>query len=185
MDGFLALYIFMLAAITGHVIISRVPVILHTPLMSGSNFVHGIVWSAPWFRWPTPIPRWKSVIGFIAVLLGAGNAAGGYVVTERMLDMFKSSRSRQEGGKLKWTSGHSPFVRQGQLFRRPQCCSSRPQAHGLAGHRARGIRWAGSAWSSLRWPRSCITGQHNIVLIFGRSPSACIPWPGCGASASP
>ena len=43
MDGFLALYIFMLAAFTGHEIISRVPVILHTPLMSGSNFVHGIV----------------------------------------------------------------------------------------------------------------------------------------------
>ena len=42
-DGFVALYIFMLAAIAGHVIISRVPVILHTPLMSGSNFIHGIL----------------------------------------------------------------------------------------------------------------------------------------------
>ncbi|AVQ06071.1 TPA: NAD(P) transhydrogenase subunit alpha [Xanthomonas vasicola pv. zeae] len=42
-DGFVALYIFMLAASAGHVIISRVPVILHTPLMSGSNFIHGIV----------------------------------------------------------------------------------------------------------------------------------------------
>ena len=42
-DGFVALYIFMLAAIAGDVIISRVPVILHTPLMSGSNFIHGIV----------------------------------------------------------------------------------------------------------------------------------------------
>ena len=42
-DGFVALYIFMLAAIAGHVIIARVPVILHTPLMSGSNFIHGIV----------------------------------------------------------------------------------------------------------------------------------------------
>ncbi|MCB1608889.1 MAG: NAD(P) transhydrogenase subunit alpha, partial [Xanthomonadales bacterium] len=42
-DGFLALYIFMLAAFCGHEIIAKVPVILHTPLMSGSNFVHGIV----------------------------------------------------------------------------------------------------------------------------------------------
>nr|MCU0757148.1 NAD(P) transhydrogenase subunit alpha [Xanthomonadales bacterium] len=42
-DGFIALYIFMLSAFTGNEIISRVPVILHTPLMSGSNFVHGIV----------------------------------------------------------------------------------------------------------------------------------------------
>jgi NAD(P) transhydrogenase subunit alpha len=74
MDGFLALYIFMLAAFTGHEIISRVPVILHTPLMSGSNFVHGIVVIGAWWRWPTPTPTWKA-IGFIAVLLGAGNAA--------------------------------------------------------------------------------------------------------------
>jgi NAD/NADP transhydrogenase alpha subunit len=42
-DGFIALYIFMLAAFTGYEVIARVPVILHTPLMSGSNFVHGIV----------------------------------------------------------------------------------------------------------------------------------------------
>ena len=43
MDGMIALYIFMLAAFTGYEVISKVPVILHTPLMSGSNFVHGIV----------------------------------------------------------------------------------------------------------------------------------------------
>ena len=43
MDGLLALYIFMLAAFTGYEIIAKVPVILHTPLMSGSNFVHGVV----------------------------------------------------------------------------------------------------------------------------------------------
>ncbi|HUI67135.1 MAG TPA: proton-translocating transhydrogenase family protein, partial [Nitrospirota bacterium] len=43
MEGFSALYIFMLAAFTGYEVISRVPVILHTPLMSGSNFVHGVV----------------------------------------------------------------------------------------------------------------------------------------------
>ncbi|MFP4161978.1 MAG: proton-translocating transhydrogenase family protein, partial [Ectothiorhodospira sp.] len=42
-EGFVALYIFMLAAFTGYEVISKVPVILHTPLMSGSNFVHGIV----------------------------------------------------------------------------------------------------------------------------------------------
>lgn len=43
MDGLLALYIFMLAAFTGYEIIAKVPVILHTPLMSGSNFIHGVV----------------------------------------------------------------------------------------------------------------------------------------------
>ena len=91
-DGFVALYIFMLAAICGHVIISRVPVILHTPLMSGSNFVHGIVLVGAMVAMGHAETPLEIVIGFIAVLLGAGNAAGGYVVTERMLEMFKSSK---------------------------------------------------------------------------------------------
>ncbi len=92
MDGFLALYVFMLAAFTGNEIIARVPVILHTPLMSGSNFIHGIVLVGAMVALghaQTPV---EQAIGFIAVLLGAGNAAGGYVVTERMLEMFKSSK---------------------------------------------------------------------------------------------
>ena len=96
-DGFVALYVFMLAAIAGHVIISRVPVILHTPLMSGSNFIHGIVLIGAMVvlgHADTPLEK---AIGFVAVLLGAGNAAGGYVVTERMLEMFKSSRKPGAG----------------------------------------------------------------------------------------
>ncbi len=92
MDGFLALYIFMLAAFTGHEIIGRVPVILHTPLMSGSNFVHGIVLVGAMIALSHANGPVEQTIGFIAVLLGAGNAAGGYVVTERMLQMFKSSK---------------------------------------------------------------------------------------------
>ncbi|HRQ64725.1 MAG TPA: NAD(P) transhydrogenase subunit alpha [Xanthomonadaceae bacterium] len=96
-DGFLALYIFMLAAFTGHVIISRVPVILHTPLMSGSNFVHGIVLVGAMIALGHADSTLERVIGFVAVLLGAGNAVGGYVVTERMLDMFKSSK--KQGGQ--------------------------------------------------------------------------------------
>src|SRR6478609_6348644 len=92
MDGFLYLYVFVLAAFTGYEIIGRVPVILHTPLMSGSNFVHGIVLVGAMVvlgHADTPVEK---IIGFIAVLLGAGNAAGGYVVTERMLEMFKASK---------------------------------------------------------------------------------------------
>ncbi|ALN59208.1 NAD(P) transhydrogenase, alpha subunit [Lysobacter enzymogenes] len=88
----MALYIFMLAAIAGHVIISRVPVILHTPLMSGSNFIHGIVLIGAIIVLGHADNLTEKVIGFVAVLLGAGNAAGGYVVTERMLEMFKSSK---------------------------------------------------------------------------------------------
>lgn len=98
LTGFVALYIFMLAAFTGYEIIARVPAILHTPLMSGSNFVHGIVVVGAMFALLNATSTVEQVIGFVGVLLGAGNAAGGYVVTERMLEMFKPS-SKREGGK--------------------------------------------------------------------------------------
>ena len=91
-EGLAALYIFMLAGFTGYEIISRVPVILHTPLMSGSNFVHGIVVVGAMVALGHAETPGEQFIGFLAVLLGAGNAAGGYVVTERMLEMFKSSK---------------------------------------------------------------------------------------------
>ena len=101
MDGMLALYIFMLAAFVGYEIISKVPVILHTPLMSGSNFIHGVVVVGAMIalgRAETPL---EMAIGFFAVALGAANAAGGYVVTERMLAMFKKKEpsNKQTGGQ--------------------------------------------------------------------------------------
>src|SRR5258708_38717191 len=92
-DGFLALYLFMLAAFTGHEIISRVPGILHTPLMSGSNFVHGIVLVGAMIALGEATTPLQQIIGFIGVFLGAGNAAGGYVVTERMLQMFNTPQN--------------------------------------------------------------------------------------------
>jgi NAD(P) transhydrogenase subunit alpha len=94
-SGFVAIYIFMLAAFGGWVIIGNVPAILHTPLMSGSNFVHGIVVIGGIMALLNASTPTEQVIGFFAVLLGAGNAAGGYAVTDRMLAMFK-------------TSGHKP-----------------------------------------------------------------------------
>ena len=91
LTGFVALYIFMLAAFAGFEIIGRVPAILHTPLMSGSNFIHGIVVVGALWALLNASNLTQQIIGFVGVLLGAGNAAGGYVVTERMLDMFKPS----------------------------------------------------------------------------------------------
>ena len=91
-EGFTALYIFMLSAFTGYEVISRVPVILHTPLMSGSNFIHGIVLVGAMVAMGHAVTPLELVIGFIGVMLAAGNAVGGYVVTERMLEMFKSSK---------------------------------------------------------------------------------------------
>jgi NAD(P) transhydrogenase subunit alpha len=95
--GFVAIYIFMLSAFGGWVIIGNVPAILHTPLMSGSNFVHGIVVIGGIMALLNASTVTEQVIGFFAVLLGAGNAAGGYAVTDRMLAMFK-------------TSGHQPAL---------------------------------------------------------------------------
>lgn len=92
--GMIALYIFMLAAFTGYEVISRVPVILHTPLMSGSNFVHGIVLVGAMVALGHADSGLEKTIGFLGVLLGAMNAVGGYVVTERMLEMFKSSKDK-------------------------------------------------------------------------------------------
>jgi NAD(P) transhydrogenase subunit alpha len=93
--GFIALYIFMLAAFTGYEVISKVPVILHTPLMSGSNFVHGIVLVGAMVALGHADTSVERVVGFLGVVLAAGNAVGGYVVTERMLEMFKSSGERR------------------------------------------------------------------------------------------
>jgi NAD(P) transhydrogenase subunit alpha len=98
LTGFVALYIFMLAAFTGYEIIGRVPAILHTPLMSGSNFVHGIVVVGATYALLNAGSTLQQVIGFIGVLLGSGNAAGGYVVTERMLEMFKPSARAADKG---------------------------------------------------------------------------------------
>ena len=92
LTGFVALYIFMLAAFTGYEIIGKVPAILHTPLMSGSNFVHGIVLVGAMVALGHAESITGQVIGFVGVVLAAGNAVGGYVVTERMLEMFKSSK---------------------------------------------------------------------------------------------
>ncbi|MGV0006139.1 MAG: NAD(P) transhydrogenase subunit alpha [Candidatus Porifericomitaceae bacterium WSBS_2022_MAG_OTU9] len=91
LEGFVALYVFMLAAFTGYEVIGRVPAVLHTPLMSGSNFIHGVVVVGAMLALGLADPEspLELTVGFIGVLLGAGNAVGGYVVTERMLSMFK------------------------------------------------------------------------------------------------
>jgi NAD(P) transhydrogenase subunit alpha len=101
--GFVALYIFVLAAFAGWVIIGHVPAILHTPLMSGSNFVHGIVVVGGLFTLLNATNVTEQAIAFFAVLLGAGNAAGGYAVTHRMLAMFQTSEHQTKSAK----SGHA------------------------------------------------------------------------------
>jgi NAD(P) transhydrogenase subunit alpha len=89
-----AVYVAMLAAFTGYVVISRVPVLLHTPLMSGSNFIHGIVVVGAMVALAMATTPLEQAIGFIAVTLGAANVTGGYVVTERILEMFDRSAKK-------------------------------------------------------------------------------------------
>lgn len=93
----ISVYIVMLAAFTGYVLISRVPSVLHTPLMSGSNFIHGIVLVGAMVALGLAATPLEQAIGFIAVVLGAANVTGGYVVTERILQMF--DRSKKKPGK--------------------------------------------------------------------------------------
>ncbi|QSR84377.1 NAD(P) transhydrogenase subunit alpha [Methylacidimicrobium sp. B4] len=93
LTGFLAIYLFLLAAFAGYEVISRVPAILHTPLMSGSNFIHGIVVVGALYALLHATTLAEQAIGFLGVLFGAANAAGGYVVTVRMLRMFHSGKA--------------------------------------------------------------------------------------------
>lgn len=87
-----ALYIVMLAAFTGYEVIRRVPVILHTPLMSGSNFIHGIVVGGAIIALGHAETTLELIVGSLAVLLGAANAAGAYAVTDRMLEIFEQKK---------------------------------------------------------------------------------------------
>jgi NAD(P) transhydrogenase subunit alpha len=106
--AFVGLYIFMLAAFAGWVIIGHVPAILHTPLMSGSNFVHGIVVVGGLFALLNAGNLTEQIIGFVAVLLGAGNAAGGFAVTDRMLAMFQPSGHKAKHAKSSHAKARHP-----------------------------------------------------------------------------
>jgi NAD(P) transhydrogenase subunit alpha len=89
------LYIFVLAIFVGFEVISKVPVVLHTPLMSGTNAIHGIVVVGGILVLGFahgPVETW---LGFVAVVFGAMNLAGGFVVTDRMLGMFKAKPKRK------------------------------------------------------------------------------------------
>jgi H+-translocating NAD(P) transhydrogenase subunit alpha len=82
------LYILILAIFTGYEVINRVPTILHTPLMSGTNFIHGIILIGTMAALAQATTATEQTIGFFAVLIATINAVGGYIVTKRMLGMF-------------------------------------------------------------------------------------------------
>lgn len=91
-------YIFVLAIFTGVEVISRVPTVLHTPLMSGANAIHGIVLIGGVILLGTAGGNEAQfALGFIAVILGTLNVVGGFVVTDRMLEMFKAKTPAKNG----------------------------------------------------------------------------------------
>ncbi len=88
------LTIFVLAAFVGYEVISKVPSILHTPLMSGSNAIHGIVLVGALFIMGEATGPAQLVLGFVTVFLATLNIVGGFVVTDRMLEMFHAKPER-------------------------------------------------------------------------------------------
>ena len=86
------IYVFVLAMFVGFEVISKVPVVLHTPLMSGTNAIHGIVMLGGVLVLATANTPLLTALGFVAVVFGAMNLFGGFVVTDRMLEMFKSRK---------------------------------------------------------------------------------------------
>lgn len=84
-----SLVIFVLAVLLGVEVISKVPATLHTPLMSGANSIHGIVLIGGMIIAATATDLLGYILAAIAVIFGAMNVVGGYVVTDRMLQMFR------------------------------------------------------------------------------------------------
>jgi NAD(P) transhydrogenase subunit alpha len=90
------LTILVLAIFLGFEVISKVPTLLHTPLMSGTNAIHGIVIvGAMLVAGAAGRGTFGEIVGFIAVVLAAANVVGGFVVTDRMLEMFKGRDQRK------------------------------------------------------------------------------------------
>lgn len=92
----LGAYIFILAILVGFEVIARVPSMLHTPLMSGTNAIHGVVLVGAILVAFEANNLATYVLGFFAVVLGSLNVFGGFVVTDRMLQMFRPRSQRKE-----------------------------------------------------------------------------------------
>lgn len=96
MTGMSALYIILLSAVAGYLLIARVPSILHTPMLSGSNFIHGIVLAGAMLALGSAEGSLETAIGFVAVVAAAANVAGGFVVTDRMLSLFNKNQAQEK-----------------------------------------------------------------------------------------
>jgi NAD(P) transhydrogenase subunit alpha len=89
------LYIFILAVFAGFSLVSRVPTLLHTPLMSGSNAISGVTLLGALVSAGAGKGTLAAVLGLSAVILATINVVGGYLVTDRMLEMFKKEKKKK------------------------------------------------------------------------------------------
>ena len=94
-----AVFILVLAAFVGYEVVSKVPTMLHTPLMSGANAVHGVIVVGAMLVAATADTPIAVVLAFVAVVLGTINVVGGFVVTDRMLEMFRKRPSDRTADK--------------------------------------------------------------------------------------
>ena len=88
----LTLFIFVLSIFVGFEVISKVPSLLHTPLMSGTNAIHGIILLGGMLVLAGADNGLAQGLGFVAVIFGSANVFGGFMVTDRMLQMFKKKK---------------------------------------------------------------------------------------------
>jgi NAD(P) transhydrogenase subunit alpha len=89
-----AIFIIILSIFLGIEVISHVPSVLHTPLMSGANAIHGVVIIGAIIVMGHAANVLSMVLGFLAVILGTLNVVGGFVVTDRMLEMFRKKKTK-------------------------------------------------------------------------------------------
>jgi NAD(P) transhydrogenase subunit alpha len=97
MSDLALLTVFVLSVFVGFEVISKVSAILHTPLMSGANAIHGVVLVGAIIVTGASDDAWVTALGLLAVVLAAINLVGGFVVTDRMLEMFGGRRGDREG----------------------------------------------------------------------------------------
>jgi NAD(P) transhydrogenase subunit alpha len=107
-DLLTAITIFVLAILVGFEVISKVPATLHTPLMSGANSIHGIVLVGGILIAAAADNPLSYLLAFIAIVFGGANVVGGYVVTDRMLQMFRRKPTAPKAGEGGGAAGATP-----------------------------------------------------------------------------
>jgi NAD(P) transhydrogenase subunit alpha len=97
-SGVALLTVFILSVVVGFEVVSKVSTTLHTPLMSGANAIHGVILVGAIIVAGEAGNGWELAVGLVAVVLATVNMVGGFVVTDRMLEMFKGRRPAPPSG---------------------------------------------------------------------------------------